>query len=86
METSYNCAKWCSATTYQKVTSSIVSKDAMNSFNEMFPLARMFPLALMHRVLEGNGASTFFLADLVECWFKDFVKGNHLPIPSSSLG
>ena len=37
METSYNCAMWCSATTYQKVNSSIVSKDAMNSFDEMFP-------------------------------------------------
>ena len=23
-------------------------KDAMNSFKEMFPLARMFPLAIMH--------------------------------------
>ena len=34
--------------TYQKVNGSIVSKDAMNSFNEMFPLARMFPLAVMH--------------------------------------
>ena len=48
METSYNCAKWCSSTTYQKVNSSIVSKGAMNSFNEMFPLARVFPLAVMH--------------------------------------
>ena len=26
----------------------IVSKGAMNSFNELFPLARMFPLAAMH--------------------------------------
>ena len=34
---------------YQKVNSSIVSKGAMNSFKEMFPLARMFPLAVMHR-------------------------------------
>ena len=48
METSYNCAKWCSATTYQKVNSSIVSKGAMNSFNEMFPQA-MFPLVAMHK-------------------------------------
>ena len=38
-----------SSTTYQKVDSSIVSKGAMNNFNEMFPLARMFPLAVMHR-------------------------------------
>ena len=51
METSYNCTKWCSATMYQKVNSSIVSESAMNSFNEMFPLARMFPLAIMHRKL-----------------------------------
>ena len=34
---------------YQKVNSSIVSKGAMKSFNERFPLARMFPLAVMHR-------------------------------------
>ena len=32
-----------SATTYQKINSYIVSKGAMNSFKEMFPLARMFP-------------------------------------------
>ena len=31
-----------SATTYQKVNSSIVSKGPMNSFNEMFPLAVMY--------------------------------------------
>ena len=37
----YNCAIWCSATTYQKINSSIVSKGAMNSFKEMFPLALM---------------------------------------------
>ena len=55
METSYNCAKWCSATTYQKVNSSIVSKGAMNNFNEMFPLARMFPLAVMHRGYSKKG-------------------------------
>ena len=48
METSYNCAIWCSATTYQKINSSIVSKGAMNILTEMFPLARMFPLAVMH--------------------------------------
>ena len=47
METSYNCVKWCSATTYQKVNSSIASQGAMKSFNEMFPLASMFPLAIM---------------------------------------
>ena len=33
---------------YQKINSSIVSKDAMNKFKEMFPLARMFPLAIVH--------------------------------------
>ena len=32
---------------YQKINSSIVSKGAMNSYKEMFPLARMFPLAVM---------------------------------------
>ena len=42
------CSKWCSATLYQKVNSSIVSKGAMNSFNKIFPLATMFPLAVMH--------------------------------------
>ena len=48
VENSYNCAKWCSAMTYQKVNSFILSKSAMNSFKEMFPLSRMFPLAVMH--------------------------------------
>ena len=33
---------------HQKVNSS-VSKGATNSFNEMFPLARMIPQAVMHR-------------------------------------
>ena len=28
--------------------SSIVSEGVINSFNEMFPPARMFPLAVMH--------------------------------------
>ena len=42
-----------SATTYQNVNSSIVSKSSMNNFNEMLPLARMFPLAGMHRRLGG---------------------------------
>ena len=41
LETSYNCTIWCSATTYQKINSSIVYKGAMNSFKEMFPLALM---------------------------------------------
>ena len=27
----------------------------MNSFNEMFPLARMFPLPVMHRGMGGGG-------------------------------
>ena len=30
------------------INSSIVSKDAVNKFKEMFPLARMIPLAVMH--------------------------------------
>ena len=47
---SYNCAIWCSATTYQKVNSSIVSKGAMNRFKEIFPLV-MFPLPVMHTLL-----------------------------------
>ena len=34
--------------TYQNFITSIVSKSAMNSFNEMFPLTRMFQVALMH--------------------------------------
>ena len=46
----YNCAKRCSATTYQKINSSIVSKDAMNKFKERFLLARI------HR--EGVGVKT----------------------------
>ena len=33
----------------QKVNGSVVSKGAMNSFQEMFALVRMFPLAVMHR-------------------------------------
>ena len=40
LETSYNCC----------INSSIVSEGAMNSFKEIFPLARMFPLPVMHRV------------------------------------
>ena len=40
---------------YQKVNSSIVSKGVMNSFNEMFPLARMFPQVVMNRVFLKNG-------------------------------
>ena len=36
--------------TYQRINSSIVSKGAMNSFKEIFPLARIFPLAVMHMV------------------------------------
>ena len=43
-------------TTYQKVKSSTVSKGARNSFKEMFPLARMFPLAVMHREAGYSGA------------------------------
>ena len=43
-----NCAIWRSVMTYQKVNSSMVSKSAMNCFNEMFSLARMFLLAIMH--------------------------------------
>ena len=34
--------------TYQNVYSSIVSKGTMNSFNDKIPLARTFPLAVMH--------------------------------------
>ena len=40
--------------TYQKVKSSIVFKGAMNGFHEMFPLARMFPLAVMHTSFHGT--------------------------------
>ena len=48
METSHNSEIWCSVTTYQKDNSSIVSKGAMNRLPwKMFPLARMFPLAVM---------------------------------------
>ena len=61
METSYNCAIWWSATKYQKVDSSMVSKGAMNSFNEMFPLARMFPLAVMHSGSNSLGGVKNFL-------------------------
>ena len=57
VEVSYNCAIWCSATTYQKINSSIVSDGAMNRFKEMFPIARMFPLPVMHSVFcEFSGA------------------------------
>ena len=43
-----NCAIWCSVTTHQELNSSIIFKGAMN-FKKMFPLARMFPLAVIHR-------------------------------------
>ena len=33
----------------------------MNSFNEMFPLARMFPLAVMHIVLQADASPTWYL-------------------------
>ena len=48
METSYNCARWFSATVYQKVNSSIVSEGVINSFNEMFPLAVMHTPSPFH--------------------------------------
>ena len=48
LETFYNCAKRYSATTYQKVNNSIVSKNAINSLNEMLPLTRMLPQAVMY--------------------------------------
>ena len=38
--------------TYRKVNSSIVSKGLMNSFKEMFLLARMFPIAVIHREIK----------------------------------
>ena len=52
----------CSATTYQKINSYIVSKGAMNSFKEMFPLARMFPVAVMHRGYIWPSAIVYFIA------------------------
>ena len=55
VETSYNCAKWCSVATYQKVNSSIISKGAMKSFKEMFPLTAM------HRGQGPKAGCTFFL-------------------------
>ena len=49
--------------TYQKVSSSIVSKGAMNSFDEMFQLARMFPLAKIHRGDAGSfGWAGYFIS------------------------
>ena len=36
------------ATRYQKINGYIVSKGAMNSFKEIFPLSRMFPLAVKY--------------------------------------
>ena len=52
METVYSKVKVVAqsdfSTTYRKVNSSIVLKGAMNSFNVMFPLARMFPVAVIH--------------------------------------
>ena len=54
VETSYNCAKWCSVATYQKVNSSIISKGAMNSFKEMFPLT------VMHRGAGSKSRMHFF--------------------------
>ena len=51
--------------TYQKFNSSIVSKGAMNNFNEMFPLARMIPLAVMHRgCSKKRGVSLIFTLTL----------------------
>ena len=45
----------------QKVNSSIISKGAMNNFKETFPLARMFPLAVMHRGAVPIGHSLQFI-------------------------
>ena len=42
-------AQYDAQRTYQMINSSLVSKGAMNSFKEMFPLARLFPLTVMHR-------------------------------------
>ena len=33
---------------YQKINGSIVFKGTMNKLREVFPLARMFPLAVKH--------------------------------------
>ena len=66
---SYNCAIWCSATTYQKVNSSIVSKDAMNRFKEIFPLVIMFPLPVMHTLLNiFNSRHRSFGAKMLNYW------------------
>ena len=86
METSYNCTKWCSTRTYQKekVDSSIVSKDAMNSFNEMFPLARMFPPAVMHTPC-GFSKNLFFREKVKPCCFVTFnIMVNHI-FPENSI-
>ena len=43
---------------YQTINSSIVSKGAMNCLNKMFPLARIFPLAVMYRGRSKKGHVT----------------------------
>ena len=51
----------------KKINSSIISKDAINKFREIIPLARMFPLAVIHTpsspfsMLVSEGAQNFYV-------------------------
>ena len=52
---------------YQKVNTSIVFRGAMNNFNEMFPLAKIFPLAVMHRGRWGEGTKNLNFKGMYLC-------------------
>ena len=53
----------------------------MNSLNEMFPLARMFPLALIHKGFEKKANVNFKIDDVTD-WERDNY--NRLPNISRS--
>ena len=52
----------------QKFNNPIVSKGAMNSFKDMFPLARMFLLAVMHTPSPHPRIKVFKLSILSKFW------------------
>ena len=48
----------------------------MNSFNELFPLARMFPLSVMHKVLRKIFEKVFIKKKFIQCKISRTLKIN----------
>ena len=51
----------------------------MNSLNEMFPLARMFPLAVIHKGFEKKTKVNVKIDDVI-----DWERGNYNRLPNIS--